>query len=59
MNSGAFLNLNKSFKYYERSMYRQYWIFAWILIRMEMKQMLKPINKQMKDNWVKSNGRYV
>ena len=54
---GAFCTLNFEYKKYERAKYREHWWLAWIVIRLEMKQMLKPINKQMKDNWIKSDGR--
>ncbi len=48
---GVFAKLDLSFRVYERSMYRKYWIFAWIIIRLNIKEGLKPINEQIKRNW--------
>ena len=54
---GSLYEFNLSFKKYEREMYRKYWIFAWILIRLEMKKILKPLNKKIRENFIKSNKK--
>ena len=51
------IRLDFSFKKTERDYYKKYWIFGKLFLRYNVNQMLKPINKQIKLNWKKSDGR--
>jgi len=58
--AGALLKVHLAYKVCERDYYKKYWIFGKPLLNWWVKRnLLNPTNKKMKDNWNKSNGRYV
>jgi hypothetical protein len=57
---GDCIRLDYAYKMSLRDSYRKYGIFGKPILHLWMKRnILNPINKHMKYNWKKSNGRHV
>jgi len=55
---GDLSRLHFAYKKSERDYYRMYWIFGKPLLHWWIKvELLNPLNKQVKYNWEKSDGR--